>query len=139
MWLLITSWGNKWIQMGDELKGNAHMPKTFSEIICWVFVLLWGHVASTVLVQSLPLHFSERSFWYVMGVIKLHPQDKKVHWMVWWVWRCRIVVTNKVQGHNQDIIKNNVHLRMSKNYLNTTSDELQNTSYAPCHYVFSKK
>lgn len=71
--------------MGDELKQIAHMPKTFIERICWVFVLIWGYVASTVLVQSLPLHFSKRE----------------------------IVVTNKIQEHNQDIIKNNVHLRMS--------------------------
>lgn len=71
--------------MGDELKRIAHMPKTFIERICWVFVLIWGYVASTVLVQSLPLHFSKRE----------------------------IVVTNKIQEHNQDIIKNNVHLRMS--------------------------
>lgn len=71
--------------MDDELKRIAHMPKTFIERICWVFVLIWGYVASTVLVQSLPLHFSKRE----------------------------IVVTNKIQEHNQDIIKNNVHLRMS--------------------------
>lgn len=71
--------------MGDELKRIAHMPKTFIERICWVFVLIWGYVASTVLAQSLPLHFSKRE----------------------------IVVTNKIQEHNQDIIKNNVHLRMS--------------------------
>lgn len=71
--------------MGDELKRIAHMPKTFIERICWVFVLIWGYVASTVLVQSLPLHFSKRE----------------------------IVVTNKIQEHNQDIIKNNVHLRIS--------------------------
>lgn len=71
--------------MGDELKRIAHMPKTFIERICWVFVLIWGYVASTVLVQSLPLHFSKRE----------------------------IVVTNKIQEHDQDIIKNNVHLRMS--------------------------
>lgn len=71
--------------MGDELKRIAHMPKTFIERICWAFVLIWGYVASTVLVQSLPLHFSKRE----------------------------IVVTNKIQEHNQDIIKNNVHLRMS--------------------------
>lgn len=71
--------------MGDELKRIAHMLKTFIERICWVFVLIWGYVASTVLVQSLPLHFSKRE----------------------------IVVTNKIQEHNQDIIKNNVHLRMS--------------------------
>lgn len=71
--------------MGDELKRIAHMPKTFIERICWVFVLIWGYVASKVLVQSLPLHFSKRE----------------------------IVVTNKIQEHNQDIIKNNVHLRMS--------------------------
>lgn len=71
--------------MGDELKRIAHMPKTFIERICWVFVLIWGYVASTVLVQSLPLHFSKKE----------------------------IVVTNKIQEHNQDIIKNNVHLRMS--------------------------
>lgn len=71
--------------MGDELKRIAHMPKTFIERICWVFVLIWGYVASTVLVQSLPLHFSKRE----------------------------IVVTNKIQEHNRDIIKNNVHLRMS--------------------------
>lgn len=71
--------------MGDELKRIAHMPKTFIERICWVFVLIWGYVASTVLVKSLPLHFSKRE----------------------------IVVTNKIQEHNQDIIKNYVHLRMS--------------------------
>lgn len=47
--------------MGDELKRIAHMPETFSERISWVFVLIWGYVASTVLVPSLPLHFSERS------------------------------------------------------------------------------
>lgn len=73
--------------MGDELKRIAHMPKAFIERICWVFVDMYVdmYVASTVLVQSLPLHFSKRE----------------------------IVVTNKIQEHNQDIIKNNVHLRMS--------------------------
>lgn len=32
--------------MGDELKRIAHMPKTFIERICWVFVLIWGYVAA---------------------------------------------------------------------------------------------